>query len=275
MPKMGGMSTQGSDPLEAGLYVVGTPIGNLDDMTLRGLETLRGVDAVLAEDTRHTRKLCSRFEIPAVLVSCHRHNEAARAVAAVERIRNGEAVALVTDSGMPGISDPGARVVAACREAGLPVTVAPGPCAVSAAVALSGFPGNEFVFEGFLPVKSGGRGTRLAALTEEPRTVVLYESPHRLLKLLGELAGCMPERRMLVGRELTKRFEECRVGTAGEVLELYRDRTVKGELVIVLEPMKRKRPARDRATGRGRRHDDAGPDRRRRIPGGETSTGGS
>lgn len=236
--------------MEAGLYIVGTPIGNLEDITLRALDTLRGVRAILAEDTRQTRKLCTRFDIRAELVSCHRFNEAARAHKVVDRILGGDAVALVTDSGMPGISDPGGRVVAACREGGVPVTVVPGPCAVSAAVALCGFNVDAFVFEGFLPVKSGGRRRRLAAVAEEPRAVVLYESPHRTIKLLGELAEWMPERRVFVGRELTKRFEECRVGTPPEVLDSYRDRTVKGEVVMVLEPRSR-RDQRDRHTPGG------------------------
>ncbi len=231
--------------MEPGLYIVGTPIGNLGDITLRALETLRAADLVLAEDTRHTRKLLARFEISVPTASCHQHNESAKSDSIVNRLRGGGVVALVTDSGMPGVSDPGAQVVNACLEAGLPVTVVPGPSAVSSAVALCGFPMASFVFEGFLPVKSGGRGKRLDALIDEDRAVVVYESPHRLIKLLGQLHDRMPERPVFVGRELTKKFEECRRGRPSDVLAAYEGRTVKGELVLVLAPQrKRKRPAK-------------------------------
>jgi 16S rRNA (cytidine1402-2'-O)-methyltransferase len=233
--------------MDPGLYVVGTPIGNLGDLTMRALETLRAVELVLAEDTRHTRKLLSRYEISVPMESCHQHNEKGRSDSIVGRVQQGGVVALVTDSGMPGVSDPGAQVVDACLEAGLPVTVVPGPCAVSSAVALCGFPMAAFVFEGFLPVKSGGRGKRLDALIEEDRGVVLYESPHRLIKLLGQLHDRMPERPVFVGRELTKKLEECRRGLPADILAAYEGRTVKGELVLVLAPQrKRKRSARRR-----------------------------
>jgi 16S rRNA (cytidine1402-2'-O)-methyltransferase len=228
----------GMDP---GLYVVGTPIGNLADVTLRSLEVLGAVHVVLAEDTRHTRKLMTRHALCAPLLSCHRFSEATRLQSVLNRIRDGEAVALVTDSGMPGVSDPGARIVAGCREAGLPVTVIPGPSAVTAAIALSGYPGEAFVFEGFLPVKPGGRSRRLEAVEAESRAVVIFESPHRLLKLLDELGRRMPSRRVFVGRELTKLFEEGTEGTPEEVRRHYESRSVKGELVLVLAPLDRKR----------------------------------
>lgn len=227
--------------MEPGLYVVGTPIGNLGDISLRALETLRAADLVLAEDTRHTRKLLSRYEISVPMASCHQHNEKGRSDSIVDRVRDGGVVALVTDSGMPGVSDPGAQVVNACIEAGLPTTVVPGPSAVSSAVALCGFPMAAFVFEGFLPVKSGGRGKRLDALIKEDRAVVLYESPYRLIKLLGQLHDRMPERVVFVGRELTKKFEECRRGLPAEVLAAYEGRTVKGELVLVLAPRRKRK----------------------------------
>ena len=222
--------------LNAGLYVVGTPIGNLGDITLRALETLKAADLIAAEDTRHTRKLLDRYEIRTPVISCHKFNEAARAETVLGRIRAGAAVALVTDSGMPAVSDPGSRVVAACREAGLPVTVLPGPSSVTAAVALCGFAGAGFLFEGFLSHKSAARRRRLGELAREAVPVVLFESPYRLVKLMNEIQEVLGPRSLFVGRELTKQFEECRVGTPAEILAAYRDRTVKGELVVVIAP---------------------------------------
>jgi 16S rRNA (cytidine1402-2'-O)-methyltransferase len=222
--------------MDAGLYIVGTPIGNLNDISARALACLAEADVVLAEDTRHTRKLMSRHDLHTPLQSCHKFNEAQRIVQVLERIERGAAVALVTDSGMPCISDPGARVADACRDAGLSVEVVPGPSAVTTALALSGFAADRFVFEGFLPVKSGGRGRRLAELAEEPRTIVLFESPHRLLKLLQQLAEVMATREVFVAREMTKRFEEHLRGPPGDVLEAFAGRTVKGECVVVIAP---------------------------------------
>ncbi len=229
-----------------GLHIVGTPIGNLEDLSARALETLRRADCILAEDTRHTRILLDRHQIRGTLVSCHRFNEAARAAGVVERLRAGQAVALVTNAGMPGVCDPGARIVAACRAAGLPVTVVPGPSAVTAAVALSGFVSGSFRCEGFLPRKAGARRRRLEALRGEPAPVVLFESPYRCLRLLAELREVMPERGLFLGRELTKRNEECLWGTAGELHDRLAARggapgarAVRGELALVLAPAER------------------------------------
>ena len=222
--------------MEPGLYVVGTPIGNLGDVTLRSLEVLGDVSLILAEDTRRTRKLLARHGVTAKLLSCHKFSEASRSESVLARIRGGDAIALVTDSGMPGVSDPGARIVAACREAELPITVVPGPSAVTAALSLCGFPGTSFVFDGFLPVKSGTRTNRVEGLAEESRAVVLFESPHRFVKLLGELEAHMPKRRVFVGRELTKRYEETAVGTPAQLRDLFGTRTIKGELVLVIGP---------------------------------------
>ncbi len=222
--------------LVPGLYVVGTPIGNLDDISARALDTLRRADAILAEDTRHTRKLLTRFDIHTPLISCHQFNEARRSSDILRRLTAGAALALVSDSGMPGISDPGSRVVAACREGGHPVYVVPGPAAVTAAVSLSGFGGAGFLFDGFLPVKSGARRRRLTALLAHDRPVVLYESPHRALKLLNELQDLAPDRRVFIGRELTKRFEESVLGTPAEVAAAFAQRAAKGEWVVVIEP---------------------------------------
>lgn len=224
-----------------GLYLVGTPIGNLSDIAERALETLREADVILAEDTRHTRKLLSRYDIHTKLVSYHKFNEAARVDAVLSRIQQGAAVALVSDAGMPCISDPGARMVSACHDAGVLVTVLPGPSSVSAALAVSGMCFGPFVFEGFLPPKSGGRLRRLSELAEEQRPVVLFESPYRLLKLLALLQEVMPDRRVCVAREMTKRFEQVNCGIPAELIAVYDGRTVKGEIVLVLEGIHPKR----------------------------------
>jgi len=228
----------------AGLYVVGTPIGHLGDVTLRALETLRAADGVLAEDTRITLRLLARYEIRAPLWSCHKFREASRVEEVLARIRAGGVVALVSDSGMPGVSDPGARIVAACRAAGLPVTAIPGPSAVTAAVALSGFEGAGFHFGGFLPRKSGARARRLAELAAGSDPVVLFESPFRFLRLLDEIETYLPGRRVFAARELTKRFEELRLGTPAELRAAYAGRAIRGEFTIVIEPAARRSGAR-------------------------------
>ncbi len=222
--------------LKPGLYVVGTPIGNLEDVTFRAVAVLKQVHCVAAEDTRETRKLLDRYEIRTPMLSCHKFNEASRVEEIVRRIRSGEAVALVTDSGMPAVSDPGSRVVAACRDAGLHVTVVPGASAVTAAVALSGFGGHGFVFEGFLSHKSAARRKRLEDLLTNDRPVVIFESPHRLLKLLEELQAVAPARRVFIGRELTKHFEELMWGEPAELAARFGGRAVRGELVVVISP---------------------------------------
>lgn len=218
-----------------GLYIVGTPIGNLQDITLRALETLRDAHLILAEDTRHTRILLDRHGLRTPMLSYHKFNEAARADEVLARLRAGEAIALVSDSGMPAVSDPGARLVAACREAGLPVTTIPGPSAVTAAVALAGFPAHGFVFGGFLPHKSGARRRGLESLARQELPIVLFESPYRLMKLLDEIEAVLGARRVFVGRELTKRFEECLRGTPAELRAAFANRAVKGECVVVIE----------------------------------------
>ena len=224
--------------MEAGLYIVGTPIGNLGDISFRALETLKDVDLIVAEDTRHTRRLTTRYEIETRLMSCHKFNEVQRAEQLIERIQNGEAVAMVTDSGMPGISDPGGRVVALCREAGIPITSVPGPAAVTTAVALSGMGEKGFIFAGFLPHKSGGRKRDLVKWAEADLPVVLYESPYRLIKLLGEIEEHLgPDRTVFVGRELTKKFEELSTGTPAKIRSIYDGRNVKGECVVIIAPL--------------------------------------
>lgn len=222
--------------MKPGLYVVGTPIGNLEDISVRALDTLRGVDAILSEDTRHTRILLGRYDISTPTVSCHKFNEASRVEGIIERIRNGASMALVTDSGMPAVSDPGARVVAACRQAGLPVTSIPGPSAVTTAVALCGFPAGGFVFAGFAPRKSGALRKLLLQFAECPVPVVLFESPYRLLKLMEAIEALFGDRQLFVARELTKKFEETLWGTASDIRGTFQTRTVKGEIVVVLSP---------------------------------------
>lgn len=223
--------------MEAGLYIVGTPIGNLGDISFRAIETLKEADLILAEDTRHTRRLVDRYGITTHLQSCHKFNEQQRTGQIIERIRNGQAVAMVTDSGMPGISDPGSRVAALCRAEGVYVTAVPGPAAVTTAVALSGCGEKGFIFAGFLPHKSGGRRRELEKWKDAELPVVLYESPYRLLKLMGEIEDCLgPDRKVFVGRELTKKFEECTEGTPACIRDAYGNRTVKGECVVILHP---------------------------------------
>lgn len=222
--------------LEPGLYIVGTPIGNLEDITLRALETLRSASWVLAEDTRHSRGLLERHGIRVPLQSCHKFNEASRADVVVESIRGGQAIALITDSGMPAVSDPGARLVAACREAGVKVVVIPGPSAVTAAVALSGLVDQRFFFEGFLDNRSAPRRRRLGELSALDAPIVLFESPFRLLKLMDDIEAVLGARRVYVGRELTKHFEESLSGTPADIRAAFSNRGVKGELVVVIGP---------------------------------------
>jgi 16S rRNA (cytidine1402-2'-O)-methyltransferase len=225
--------------MQAGLYIVATPIGNLGDITLRALDTLKAAAVIVAEDTRWTRKLLDHHGIHTPLVSCHKFNEAARVDFVLDKIRSGVSVALVTDAGTPAISDPGSRVVAAVRAASLFLTVLPGPSAVTAAIALCGFGGSGFLFEGFLTRGSNARKQRLRELAACDRPVVIYESPYRLLKLLAEMEEALHDRAIYIGRELTKLFEENLVGTPAELIAKFAGRAVKGEIVIVIPPPSR------------------------------------
>ncbi len=224
-------------PLAPGtLYLVATPIGNLEDITLRALRVLRECDVVAAEDTRRTGQLLKHFEIAKPLLSYFQFNEARRSEEIIERLRRGEKVALVTDAGSPGISDPGGRVVKAAIAAGLRVEPVPGPCALVAALTASGLPADEFHFIGFLPHKAGQRRNQLAALKSFAGTLVLYESPYRVEKLLGELNDVFPERSVVLARELTKKFEEFLRGQPVELLAAARQRSLKGEFVVLVGP---------------------------------------
>jgi 16S rRNA (cytidine1402-2'-O)-methyltransferase len=232
-----GMNDSPLPPLTPGtLYLVATPIGNLEDITLRALRVLRECDVVAAEDTRHTGRLLQHFGISKPLLSYFQFNEAKRSEELLERLKRGEKIALVTDAGSPGISDPGARVVAAAIGAGLRVESVPGPCALVAALTASGLPTDEFHFAGFLPHKSGQRRRQLEGLRAVPGTLVFYESPYRIIKFLEELAELFPERKLVLARELTKKFEEFQRGTAAQLLERMQSKSPKGEFVVVVEP---------------------------------------
>jgi 16S rRNA (cytidine1402-2'-O)-methyltransferase len=226
-------------PLPPGLYLVGTPIGNLEDITLRALRILRSASHILAEDTRHTRILLDRHGISTPMISCHKFNERAREEEILRRIRAGEALALVSDAGLPGISDPGARAADAARAAGLYVTVIPGPCALTAAVALCGETESRgFLFEGFLDHKTAARRRRLKELADATTPVVFYESTHRILKLLDEVAEELgPDRKLFIARELTKKFEETVAGTPAKLRAHYATHSLKGEFVVILLPL--------------------------------------
>jgi len=219
------------------LYLVATPIGNLEDITLRALRILKECDVVAAEDTRRTGQLLKHFGISKPLLSYFQFNEARRSEEILNRLQHGERVALVTDAGSPGISDPGERVVRAAVAAGLRVEAVPGPCALIAALTASGLPAEEFHFVGFLPHKSGQRRKALEQLRSVPGTLVLYESPYRIEKLLEELLECMPDRPIVLGRELTKKFEEFLRGNAAELLQIAKNRSLKGEFVVMVGPL--------------------------------------
>lgn len=218
---------------ETQLYIVPTPIGNLGDITFRAVEVLKSVEVVLAEDTRKTGQLLKHFEISNKLQSFHQHNEHKVVDKLVQRMRSGESMALVSDAGTPGISDPGFLLVRAALQLECKIEVLPGATAFVPALIKSGFPTDRFIFEGFLPHKKG-RQKRLLELANETRTVVLYESPHRLKKLLVQLLELMPERAVSVSRELTKLHEETVTGSLTEIIAAYEDREVKGELVVVI-----------------------------------------
>ena len=241
------------------LYLVGTPIGNLDDMTDRARRTLASVDVVAAEDTRRTGRLLARFGIEARTTSLYEGNERARTEELVAVLKRGRDVALVSDAGMPGLSDPGFRLVRECAQEGIPIRVVPGPSAAIAALVVSGLPSDRFVFEGFLPRRAGQRRARLAALASEERTIVLFESPRRARATLREIADALGERRVALARELTKLHEEVIRGTASEVLGRVGQRDLKGEVVLVVEG------AQERAEGD---LDAAGREARALIEGG-------
>jgi 16S rRNA (cytidine1402-2'-O)-methyltransferase len=229
------------------LYVVGTPIGNLPDITLRALEVLKSVDVIAAEDTRHSGMLLKHFEIKKRLISYHEHNEAMRTAQLIERIAAGENIALITDAGMPALSDPGARLIRECIKRELPFAIIPGPSSILTALVGSGFSTQRFYFGGFLPVKSGQRERELRAAAERDETTIFFESPHRLTKTFSACIVIMSDRQLCVARELTKKFEEFRRGTARELLTHYEAHPPKGEIVLMISERKADR-ALHRAT---------------------------
>jgi len=216
------------------LYVVATPIGNLGDVTLRALEVLKSVDLVAAEDTRHSGLLLKHFEIKKPFVSYHEHNEAMRTAELVGRLEAGENIALISDAGTPGLSDPGARLVRECIKRDLSFTILPGPSSLLTGLVGSGFPIERFCFRGFVPIKGGQRERELRAAAQSGETVVFFESPYRLAKTLTACVDVMPERQICVARELTKKFEEFRRGTPGEILAHYQCHPPKGEIVLII-----------------------------------------
>jgi 16S rRNA (cytidine1402-2'-O)-methyltransferase len=216
------------------LYVVATPIGNLGDITLRALDVLRDVDLIAAEDTRHSGILLKHFGIKKPLISYHEHNEAMRTAELAERLADGENIALITDAGMPSLSDPGARLIRECIRRNLPFTIIPGPSSILTALVGSGFSMENFCFRGFLPVKSGQRERELRAAMERTEISIFFESPHRLVKTLTACSEIMPDRKLCVARELTKKFEEFRRGTASELIAHYTVHPVKGEITLLI-----------------------------------------
>jgi 16S rRNA (cytidine1402-2'-O)-methyltransferase len=219
------------------LYVVATPIGNLGDITLRALEVLKSVDLVAAEDTRHSGLLMKHFGIKKPFISYHEHNEAKRTAEFVERLAGGETIALITDAGTPGLSDPGLRLVRECIQRELSFSIIPGPSSILTALVGSGFSTEKFSFRGFLPVKTGRRERELRAAAESGETIIFFESPYRLTKTLAACIDVMPDRQLCIARELTKKFEEFRRGTARELFAHYEPHPPKGEIVFVISAL--------------------------------------
>ncbi|MFN6519442.1 MAG: 16S rRNA (cytidine(1402)-2'-O)-methyltransferase [Nostoc sp. CreGUA01] len=224
-----------TDPKPRTLYVVGTPIGNLEDMTFRAVRILQTVDMIAAEDTRHTGKLLQHFEIKTPQLSYHEHNRTSRIPELLEYLANDKTIALVSDAGMPGISDPGYELIKACIEAGINVVPIPGASAAITALSAAGLPTDRFVFEGFLPAKTQQRREYLESLQTESRTLIFYESPHRLQDTLQDLAQMLgSDRQIVLGRELTKLYEEFWRGTIAEAIAHYSQREPQGEYTLVL-----------------------------------------
>lgn len=217
------------------LYIVGTPIGNLEDITLRALRILEEVDMIAAEDTRHTVKLLNHFEIKKHLLAYHQHNEQSGSEKLLEFLTEGKNIALVSDAGMPIISDPGSVIVSRCNEAGIPVEVVPGPNAGLCALVLSGIDARAFTFMGFLGKQNKEIREGIEKITASENTVILYETPHRLVKTLEAMVQVIPDRKMSVSREITKKYEETRMGTVQEHLDWYSENPPKGEFVLVIE----------------------------------------
>jgi 16S rRNA (cytidine1402-2'-O)-methyltransferase len=221
------------------LYIVSTPIGNLKDITYRAVETLKSVDLIAAEDTRHTRILCQHYDIRTPLTSCFEHNQIKKSQDLLKLLIEGKQIALVTDAGTPGISDPGYHLIHLAKENNIPITVVPGATALIAALSLSGLPCHNFIFEGFLPVKTTARRKKLEQFKGEERTVIFYESPHRLTKALADIDEVLKDSHVVCAREITKKFEEVKEGTARELLEYFLKEMPRGEFVLLLRNTKK------------------------------------
>ncbi len=229
------------------LYIVATPIGNLEDITLRALRVLKEVDLIAAEDTRHTKGLLAHYGIPTPLTSCHEHNEKAKAHALVERLERGEKIALLSDAGTPLVSDPGYRLVREAITAGIRVVPVPGPSALTAILSASGLAVESFIFEGFLPAKKKERREKLRKLEAESRTIVFYEAPHRLRESLEDLFEILGDREIVLGREMTKVYEEFIRGRLSEVKAEIDRREVQGEIALIVSGAeKQESPPQDR-----------------------------
>ena len=215
------------------LYIVATPIGNLKDITLRALEVLESVDLIACEDTRHTKILLGRYQIKKPLTSYHSYNKIKKTDQLLGLLKQNKSIALVSDSGTPGISDPGAYLIRRAQEEDIPITAIPGPAALITGLILSGLRADKFVFEGFLPVKSGVRNRKLKELLAMNRTVIVYESRHRLIKLLEEISSTNPDRAVACTRELTKKFEEIRRDKAANLLNYFKSHKPRGEFIVI------------------------------------------
>jgi 16S rRNA (cytidine1402-2'-O)-methyltransferase len=226
-----------SADLAPGLYLVATPIGNLDDITLRAIRVLKQCDLIACEDTRQTQKLLNHYGIEKPTISYHEHNEASRAAELAERLAAGARIAVVTDAGTPGISDPGFQLIAVAIDRGVPIVPIPGPVAFVSALIASGLPAELFSFHGFLPPKGGARRLELEKIRQSQQTEIFYEAPHRIAEALQDVVAVLgPARRVVVARELTKIHEEFLRGTAAEVLDTARKREIKGEIVLLIAP---------------------------------------
>lgn len=232
------------------LYIIGTPIGNLRDISLRAIETLKNVDLIACEDTRHTKILLDEYSIRTAATSYHKFNIKAKTGHLISQIREGKNIALVSDAGMPGISDPGQELIQAAAEAGVKIEVVPGPSAAISALSVAGIGNGRFAFEGFLPVKTSDRKKRLQALAKEERTTILYEAPHRLIKTLEDLKNNFGDRHICVARELTKKFEEVSRGKVSELIDKLAKRKTRGEFVIVIEGKKELEELKEREEGK-------------------------
>jgi 16S rRNA (cytidine1402-2'-O)-methyltransferase len=223
----------------ATLFLVATPIGNLGDITLRALDCLRNAGAIACEDTRRSLILLGRYDIKKPLISCHAHNEESAARRVLALLKEGKDVAYISDAGTPGISDPGERLVRRAKDAGFPALPLPGPCAFAALASVSGFSGKTLTFEGFLSPKAGRRRSRLKELLAREEAFVVYESVYRVIKLLEDLADLEPERLIVVGREMTKEFEEYLEGLPGEILARFAEKNLKGEFSVLVTDRKK------------------------------------